>query len=54
MHRPFRNTVAGIAVLSAFAILPSLAQPGGRGPAEYWWVNKTEGGVYKPPMRPLL
>ena len=26
---------------------------GGRGPAQNWWVNKTEGGVYKPPMRPL-
>jgi quercetin dioxygenase-like cupin family protein len=23
------------------------------GPAEYWWVNKTEGGLYKPPMKPL-
>jgi len=26
---------------------------GGRGPAEVWYVNKTLGGVYKPPMRPL-
>src|SRR6266446_8691751 len=26
---------------------------GGRGPAQTWWVNKTAGGVYKPPMRPL-
>src|ERR1700729_3564657 len=55
MRRTFRNTVAVSALaFSAFAVLPSLAQPGGgRGPAEYWWVNKTEGGVYKPPMRPL-
>ena len=22
-------------------------------PAETWWINKTPGGVYKPPMRPL-
>jgi quercetin dioxygenase-like cupin family protein len=31
------------------------AQRGGRGngPAQTWWINKTEGGVYKPPMRPL-
>jgi hypothetical protein len=30
------------------------APGGGRGgPPEYWWVNKSEGGVYKPPMRPL-
>lgn len=26
---------------------------GGRPPAEQWWVEKTEGGVYHPPMRPL-
>lgn len=33
----------------------ALAQQGraGRGPAQTWWVNKTAGGVYKPPMRPL-
>lgn len=43
--------LAGTAIL---AFTPSLAQPGGgRRPAEYWWVNKTEGGVYKKPMRPL-
>ncbi|HEX3756772.1 MAG TPA: cupin domain-containing protein, partial [Rhizomicrobium sp.] len=46
------------AVIAFFGLLPlcGQAQPpgGGRGgPAEYWWVNKTEGGVYKPPMRPL-
>jgi quercetin dioxygenase-like cupin family protein len=32
------------------------AQRGGRGgggPAQTWWVNKTQGGVYKAPMRPL-
>lgn len=26
---------------------------GGRGPAEFWTVAKTKGGVYKPPMRPI-
>ena len=26
---------------------------GGRGAAQMWWVEKTQGGVYKPPMRPL-
>ena len=30
------------------------APGGGRGgPPEYWWVIKTQGGLYKPPMRPL-
>ncbi len=55
------RTGAAVASLAAFSLLAvsSQAQPpggggGGRGgPAEYWWVNKTEGGVYKPPMRPL-
>jgi mannose-6-phosphate isomerase-like protein (cupin superfamily) len=32
----------------------SPGRPGGPGgPPEYWWSNKTEGGVYKLPMRPL-
>ena len=26
---------------------------GNAGPAQTWWINKTPGGVYKPPMRPL-
>ena len=57
------RTGAAVASFAAFSLLAvsSQAQPpagggggGGRGgPAEYWWVNKTEGGVYKPPMRPL-
>ena len=29
------------------------AQPAGGGATETWWVNKTKGGVYNPPMRPL-
>ena len=53
--RAFR-TVASLALAcsSFWALTPSLAQPaGGRAVAENWWVNKTEGGVYKAPMRPL-
>jgi mannose-6-phosphate isomerase-like protein (cupin superfamily) len=42
--------------LVALSGLPTLlaqnAQPPG-GAAETWWVNKTRGGVYNPPMRPL-
>ena len=42
--------------LVALSGLPPLlaqnAQPPG-GAAEMWWVNKTRGGVYNPPMRPL-
>ena len=42
--------VAGCLQLSA-----QNAQPagGGRGTTETWWVEKTKGGVYNPPMRPL-
>ena len=32
---------------------PARGGRGGRGAAETWWVNKTKGGVYNPPMRPL-
>src|SRR5262245_43347126 len=46
-----------IGVLLVLVGAPSLfAQnpPAGRGgAAETWWVNKTKGGVYNPPMRPL-
>src|SRR5579872_103573 len=35
-------------VTSARAQSPARAEP-----AQTWWVSKTEGGVYKPPMRPL-
>jgi hypothetical protein len=39
-------------------LLAQDAQPagggrGGRGAAEMWWVDKTMGGVYNAPMRPL-
>jgi quercetin dioxygenase-like cupin family protein len=56
MRKSYR-TAGSLAFLvcSIWAFGPSQAQPpgGGRAPAEYWWVNKTEGGVYKKPMRPL-
>jgi len=43
--------------LVALSGLPTLAaqnaQPAGGGATEMWWVNKTKGGVYNPPMRPL-
>jgi len=49
-----------IGVMAGVCGLPALdaqdAQPGrgGRGGAtEMWWVEKTTGGVYNPPMRPL-
>ncbi|MEO8050261.1 MAG: cupin domain-containing protein [Acidobacteriota bacterium] len=52
--------VASALVAAACAALvfaqdtPPEGQGGGRrGPAQMWLVNKTEGGVYKPPMRPL-
>ena len=48
-------------LLAASALAPVLAQApagggaaGGRGPAENWYVNKTKGGVYKAPMKPLV
>ena len=45
-------TAAGIAPISAQDAAPQ-ASGRGRGPTETWLVNKTPGGVYKPPMRPL-
>src|SRR5882762_5096692 len=54
------SELAAAAFLMSTVLTPGFAQDapaaGGRGrggPPEYWWVNKTEGGVYKPPMRPL-
>src|SRR5689334_12177470 len=42
------------ALLAATAlVVPVLAQGGGRGAAEQWFVEKTKGGVYKAPMKPL-
>ena len=54
-----KTTTAAILVgaFAAFAWLPTVvaqnAQAGRGGAAETWWVNKTRGGVYNPPMRPL-
>lgn len=45
------SLLAGMSVALLFA--QDGAAAGSRGPAQLWWVNKTEGGVYKPPMRPL-
>jgi len=58
MPTAVRDRLAAVAfsMLGIAATLPVPAQaPGGGqgGPPEYWWVNKTQGGVYKPPMRPL-
>ena len=54
-----RKLMAG-ALLALGCLTPLLAQNaqpalGGRGggPPETWWVEKTKGGVYNPPMRPL-
>jgi quercetin dioxygenase-like cupin family protein len=53
MPIPVRG-IASFAMVIAVtgSVSSSQAQPSGR-PAESWWVNKTEGGVYKAPMRPL-
>ena len=41
-------------VASVFTVTSARAQgPAGAERAQTWWVNKTPGGVYKPPMRPL-
>jgi mannose-6-phosphate isomerase-like protein (cupin superfamily) len=40
-----------IGALALMQVSESLAQ--GRGPADTWWVAKTTGGVYNPPMRPI-
>jgi mannose-6-phosphate isomerase-like protein (cupin superfamily) len=42
---------AAIGTLVLMSVSESLAQRGG--PAETWWVAKTRGGVYNPPMRPI-
>jgi mannose-6-phosphate isomerase-like protein (cupin superfamily) len=40
------------ALVAVSALSTAAAQSGGGAP-EMWWVNKTKGGVYNPPMRPL-
>src|SRR5215469_10279767 len=55
MRITFPLAVACLAISLAFVAPAQERAPGkgGRGPAQTWWVNKTAGGVYKPPMRPL-
>jgi hypothetical protein len=42
-----------IGVFVAVAAVPALMAQGRGATSETWWVNKTKGGVYTPPMRPL-
>jgi mannose-6-phosphate isomerase-like protein (cupin superfamily) len=42
-----------VAVSGLTPLLAQNAQPAAGGAAETWWVSKTKGGVYNPPMRPL-
>jgi quercetin dioxygenase-like cupin family protein len=49
MKMPRKIAVLSLAV--GFCVTIVSAQDGA--PAQSWWVNKTAGGVYKPPMRPL-
>lgn len=43
------------ASLAAVLCSGASAQRGGRGggPAQNWWIGKTQGGIYKAPMRPI-
>src|SRR6185436_18942164 len=41
--------------LASQAPAPGQAGPGGRGgPPQQYWVQKTKGGVYLPPNKPLM
>src|SRR5438874_7443194 len=68
MRMRTRIVIGALAVGSCLPVLAQDAQPpaqgggrggggrGGRGggaPAQTWYVEKTKGGVYVPPMRPL-
>jgi Cupin domain. len=59
MKMAMRIVVVALLAIGCLPLLAQDAQPptrggrGGRGPTEMWWVNKTKGGVYNPPMRPL-
>ena len=48
-------STAALVVAGCLQLSAQNAQPagGGRGGTETWWVEKTKGGVYNPPMRPL-
>jgi mannose-6-phosphate isomerase-like protein (cupin superfamily) len=45
--------LAASCLVPAFAQAPPAPAGGGRGATEQWYVNKTKGGVYKAPMKPL-
>jgi mannose-6-phosphate isomerase-like protein (cupin superfamily) len=50
------TSLLAIACLAASVCIVTSARaqgPAKAEPAQTWWVNKTPGGVYKPPMRPL-
>ena len=47
-----KTLMIGLGLVGCLGLLQ--AQEGARGgAAQTWWVHKTKGGVYPPPMRPL-
>jgi len=51
-----KSTLAAACLAVSLSMMALAQQGSGRGngaPTQTWWVNKTQGGVYKPPMRPL-
>src|SRR5881397_2941116 len=56
MMTTIRPAAMVFGALVALSALPTLLAQNAAPPAgapEMWWVNKTTGGVYNPPMRPL-
>src|ERR1051326_6779125 len=66
MKTVMKIAIPSLAALACFTLAlaqePAAARGGGgkaggkgknKGPAQQWYVEKTTGGVYKPPMRPL-
>jgi hypothetical protein len=60
MKNVMKSAIPGLAavvcVTLALAQDPAASRGGGKGrggSAQLWYVEKTTGGVYKPPMRPL-
>jgi hypothetical protein len=51
MNMTLKIAAAGLA--TAACVTPLFAQRGAAAQSELWWVEKTPGGVYKPPNRPL-
>jgi quercetin dioxygenase-like cupin family protein len=50
---PAAIVLGALVAMGGLEIAAQNAQPAGAGSPETWWVNKTKGGVYNPPMRPL-